>query len=652
MQPFSPLYRRFHILFVTLLLAGCAFSPRASTTPSSAVAAQPVAVRGTFNYSNDLFLQYHRRHAVALVDLHGFVIRDQRWNVPAESLIFGRLTLDEAKQSASYQVDLPLQPLATANRIGNSEGVKLYAAAYWADPFSENDSLSGWPTYLSSLRTDTEQADEVTGGKLLAWAPDDTQQFPSDFGSDHMLFSGDDPLQPLPAGYSVIDLDKRPFSIERAATPELNLIEAKDISKKDFSKLSYRHAFEQLFIQTRLEYAFNGIVGKEPDWDALFAKVAPQVLAAEQAHDAKAFFVALRNFVQGLRDGHSSIDGGDLEQQVRDATFGGGYGLAIRMLDDGRALVVYAKKGGPAERAGIQVGAELHTFNGATIDAALNQVMPPTAPFSTERARRYDQARYLLRAPVGTSAALTFTNPEGREQRVTLQAIDEKGSLQATSLHRGIDPTAPPIEYWILDSGLGYMRINSNDDDNELINELFKRALDSFHYNDVPGIIIDMRQNDGGTNLDLAGYLTKEPIPLSQLEYFNTATGKFEPDGGIEQIEPVSDPYSFKKLALLVGPACYSACEIEAYGFSKLKNMVVVGSEPTAGVEAEVARGEFTLPEGITIQIPTGRYVNKDGSLFLEGAGVAPTLRVPFDAPAALADNDIVLAAAEQAVLK
>lgn len=634
------------------LLASCAFGPRASVAPPPPSGiAQPVAVHGSFSYTNDIFLQYHRRHAVALVDLHGFVTRDQNWEVPAESLVFGRLTVDKVKNSASYQVDLPLQPNAESNKIGaNGSGVKLYAAAYWSDPFADNDTITGWPTYLSSLRTDVEQQDEVIGGKLIAWAADDQQQFPSDFGSDHMLFSDDDPLQSLAAGYSVIDLDARPFSIERAATPELNLYEAKDIGTKDFSKLSYRHAFEQLFIQSRLEYAFNGIAGKEPDWDALFRTIAPQVLAAETAHDPKAFFVALRSFVQGLRDGHSSIDGGDLTDEVNTAAFGGGFGLAVRTLDDDRTIVTYLKKDGPAAAAGILRGAELRAFNGTPIDTAIGQVSPPTAPFSTERARRYDQTRYLLRAPVDTSAKLSFVNPGGREQTVELTAIAEQSSLRATSLHRGSDPTAPPIEYWILDSGLGYVRINSNDDDLDLIDELFKRALDSFQYNDVPGVIIDMRQNDGGTNIDLAGYLTSKSISLARLEYFNTVTGAFEAEGRAEQVEPSSDPYSFDKVALLVGPACFSACEIEAYGFSKLENAIVVGSEPTAGVEAEVARGEFTLPEGITIQIPTGRYVKIDGSLFLEGAGVAPTLRVPFDEQAALAADDVVLAAAEKAL--
>jgi C-terminal processing protease CtpA/Prc len=165
-------------------------------------------------------------------------------------------------------------------------------------------------------------------------------------------------------------------------------------------------------------------------------------------------------------------------------------------------------------------------------------------------------------------------------------------------------------------------------------------------------VIVDLRQNDGGANLGLAGYLTDRAIPLAQLEYYSESTGRFEPDGGREQIEPIDDPYHFDKLAVLVDQGCFSACEIEAYGFSQVPGSIVVGQYPTAGVEAEVAQGQFQLPEDLWLQVPTGRYVLPDGALFIEGSGVAPTLRVPVDADALLSDKDVVLQAAERALLK
>jgi len=79
--------------------------------------------------------------------------------------------------------------------------------------------------------------------------------------------------------------------------------------------------------------------------------------------------------------------------------------------------------------------------------------------------------------------------------------------------------------------------------------------------------------------------------------------------------------------------------------------MMVIGEYPTAGVEAEVSRGQFKLPEGMSLQVPFGRFVLPDGSLFLEGQGVKPTVKVPIDATTAVSTDDEVLKAATAAVL-
>jgi len=51
------------------------------------------------------------------------------------------------------------------------------------------------------------------------------------------------------------------------------------------------------------------------------------------------------------------------------------------------------------------------------------------------------------------------------------------------------------------------------------------------------------------------------------------------------------------------------------------------------------------------MQFPTGRYTLPDGSIFLEGTGVAPTLRVPIDEETVFSEEDVVLQTAERAVL-
>lgn len=668
----------------SLLLAACSFSLPLQPTPAPTPPAspptrvvvaptlppvapptegvtQPARISGSFDYSNDFIFTYYVQNAVALVDMYGFVTRDHEWELPVESQILGFLEIDAANQRGSFLLHLPAVPAGTLIDVDNNgqadTGVQVFAVAYWPNeaggPFSEgNDRARGWPSYLASTVNDPENGDEVIGGKLVIWAPDDQQQFPVGFGEDGLLFTEDDPVGPVPAGYSIVDLDQAPFAFSQEPTPDLRLYEPADVAIKNLVDLSYTAAFDEMFAQVRREYAFSGIAGKEPAWDDLYAELAPRVVAAERARDARAFYMALRDFTLAFRDGHVGLSSGRFDGELFRSQAIGGYGMAVRELDDGRVIVVYVGAGGPADRAGIQVGAEVTAFNGQPIGAAIDAVQPFGAPFSTDFGLRYEQQRFLMRAPIGATVEIAFANRGQTPTSATLTAVAERESLFVTSLYRDANPAALPVEFRLLDSGIGYIKINSYYDDLYLLIRLFERALETFEQLEVRGIIIDMRQNSGGAPISLADYLTDREIPLGQREYFSEQTGRFEPSGPPRRVEPAATTYRFPRMALLVGPACASACDIGAYGFSQLPGMIVVGHYPTAGVYAEVARGQFLLPEGIALQVPTGRTVLPDGSIFLEGQGVPPTLRVPLTEETVLTDEDVLLREAERAILR
>ncbi len=621
----------------------------------------PVAIRGTMAFTNDIILKYYIEHAVALVDMHGFIVRDQRWEIPLKSQTLGYIKIDEEAFTGEYELQLPARPEALHNDLDNDgaaeTGVQTFAIAYWpnlyGDPYSTGDDRSrGWPNYLASVRTDTENKDEVIGGRLVVWAPDDGQSFPTGFGDDGLLFTGDDPAAPIPAGYSIVDLDTEPFTFTREEVAELTLYEPDDVAVKDFSDLSYSAAFEKMFNIVKVEYAFSDIPGKSPDWDAVWADVQPKVAAAESGDDALAFYQALADFTYAFKDGHVSVYEPFLANYNIEEKAGGGLGFAVIELDDGQVVVTYIDSFGPAGGAGIKVGALVTKFNNMDISEAIGLVQPLSAPNSTEREQRYQQARYLLRSPVGTSAKVTFENPGEHSRTAVLTSVREWGSLNATDLFRNYDPYALPVEFFLYDA-IGYVRVNSNYDDLNLILRLFERALKTFEEAGVRGVVIDLRANSGGASLGLAAFLTDEIIPMTQLEYYSEKTGKFEPDGPRGELLPNENIYRFDKLITLVGPACYSACEIEAYALSQVKDMIVMGQTPTAGVEAEVARGQFTMPEGITLRVPTGRFTLPDGSIFLEGVGVQPGVRIPVDYENVIAglENDVVFYEAAMKIL-
>lgn len=633
--------------------------PPVAVTPLSD---QPYQITGRFVVSNDFVVStYFMEHAVALIDMHGFVIRNEDWEIPVDSQVLGFVDIDLDSLSGTFDLNLPVQPEGEFNDVDNDgtadQGVQIFAVSYSPNltggPFSEGDDSSrGWPSYLASITTDSENNDEVTGGKLVLWSPDSNQGFPSGFGEDGLLFTGDDPSQAVPQGWSFVDLNDEPFKITREPSANFTLYEPSDVALKDFSSQSYSAAFDSMFEIVRKEYAFNGIPGKAPDWDSLYAEISPRVKEAEKNRDATAYFLALRDFTWAFKDGHVGLNGGAVEAQVFGAATEGGYGFAVRELDDGRVIVTYILPQGPAVAAGIQLGAQVTEFNGMPVSDAIETAEAWSAPFSMESSARYQKSRYLTRATLGSQATVTFINPGGVPQTATIQAIPERESFAVTSFFLGFDLSAMPVEYRIIDSNIGYVKINSNFDDLNLIVRVFERALKKFEEVKVSGVIIDMRQNSGGAPLGLAGFLTDQEIELGQLQYFSEATGQFENEGDPQTITPNENQYRFPVYALLVGPACSSACELEAYAFSQVPGMIVVGQYPSAGVEAEVARGQFLMPEGFSLQIPTGRFVLPDGSIFLEGQGVPLTVRVPVDEVTALSREDVILNTAVELLLK
>jgi C-terminal processing protease CtpA/Prc len=624
-------------------------------------AQQLTEIAGKFSYTNDIITTYYVEHAAALVDMYGFVQRDKEWEVPIDSQVLGFLTLDEQSKSGEYRIQLPQLPRAQfvdVNHDGKQEaGVQVFSTTYWpnavAGPYSEGDDPSfGWPNYLASTVIDTENEDELIGGKLVVWSPDDKQQFPTEFGLDGKLFTQDDPVGRIPAGYSVIDLDQKPFAISQEPTQDLKLYEPNDVAIKDFTKLSYSDAFKQMITILRKEYAFNGIAGKGPDWDALDREFTPRVAEAESKRDAVAFSAAIHDFTLQFHDGHVGVGEDPNVSALFRQQAGGGYGFVGRELDDGRFIVTYVLENGPAAQAGMSIGADVTEFGGKPIKQAIGEVKPFEGPFSTDFGLRTAQARYLVRAPVDTQISVTFANPGKPATTARLTAVQEFESYLQALPPSTSDPATLPVEARTLESGIGYIKVNSNYDDLGLIMRLFQRALKTFEDNQAPGLIIDERINPGGAPLGLAGYLTDQEIPLGQTQYYSEKTGKFESEGRPDKVRPTEEQYHFDKIALLVDQNCTSACEIESYGFSKVPGMIVVGQYPTGGVEAEVARGQFELPEGIKLQFPTGRIVLPDGSIFLEGQGVPPTVRVPIDAKNVLSSDDVVLKAAEAELTK
>ena len=232
-------------------------------------------------------------------------------------------------------------------------------------------------------------------------------------------------------------------------------------------------------------------------------------------------------------------------------------------------------------------------------------------------------------------------------------AVDYE-SLFAALPFFNLDELIMPVEGQVLDdSGLGYIRVTTFSDDYHLMASMWETYLEGLIENEVPGLIIDLRYNTGGSGglaMDFAGYFFDEEILLGRSSYYNDLTGEFEYTKYPARIKPGPILYE-GPIAVLVSPSCISACEGFANALSQGGRSTIVGHYPSAGAFGEVGRGQYTLPEELEMQFPTGRPETLDGQLLIEGQGVPLDITVPVTEGSALGIVDSILQAAVEVLL-
>jgi carboxyl-terminal processing protease len=432
----------------------------------------------------------------------------------------------------------------------------------------------------------------------------------------------------------------------------------------DYGSLPWTEAFEATHAKFSREYAFSEWKGV--DWPGLSARFLPRIRRAQETGDEKAYYLALLEYVCSISDGHIKLNAEDpsVPKALAAERTGGGLGMAAAELDDGRIVAAAIVPSGPAARAGIGAGAEILSWNGEPVRAAIDRVVVGSVPIktltkaiggespqATAEHHRLEQVRLLPRAPVGSSVEVTFKNPgEGSPRTMRLTAIDDGGqNLDLVNFARRPE-LSDRVEFRILPEGFGYVRLaleldlaNMEDYPFEIYRR-FREAIRSFVDAGAPGVIVDLRGNYGGSDrlaADLAGFFHAAPSFYEAQEFYDGRTGKFlrltlderNPDAPVDHlpIEP-QEPHYGGPLVILVNPGTISSGEGLAMGLRRSPRGRVVGFHGTNSSFGMVG-GLIRMPGGYRIGYPFGRSVDADGIVQLDSrngfGGVAPDLRVP-----------------------
>jgi C-terminal processing protease CtpA/Prc len=648
--------------------------PSITATPGPTIAPTPVVavndadtgvqvVTGEYDFGDPSLPSYGDDPFIALIDVSGEVTHHYdpvtTWYDFDAPQILGALTSDINTAPVSYEIRLPINPGGTlhdVNHDGKTDvGVSVYDVSFGFNDDGDNIVESTDPVFSASDYSSGNYQDltEVAGGKLIVYAPDGNQSFPSGFGADGKLFTDDDPIAPLEAGWTVVDLDHRTFNFDRSATASVDIYEGGIGTVSDFSDESYAQAFDSVVKTMRREYVFTDFYNL--DWDAIHSKYRPAFEQADKDNDRLAYERALKDFLDNaIPDGHVGlIDAPDIDTlyQMPD-NLKGSLGMTIRTLDDGRVVVNYITEDGPADTGGLRLRDEIVAIDGKPIADAIADAPLLNPPYSSASLKLLDQERAVLRAPVDTDVEVTFHIPGDKDTRtttITTVADDESLSVGYDSVYGPLRDSNNLLDYKILPSGYGYVAFYAFDENTRLTLALWKRALQYFEDNSVSGLIIDMRYNNGGfpyLGNNMLGYLFDEQTDVGETSYYFPDVDRIMVNPAQKDtIVPAQGPHFDGKVAVLISPTCFSACEFFSWDLQSSGRARTVGYYSTGGLGGSVK--EVSMPDDVTFQFTFGTGLDLNGNINIQETGVLPDIVVPVNEDTVFGDSDHVLSYAE-----
>ena len=394
------------------------------------------------------------------------------------------------------------------------------------------------------------------------------------------------------------------------------------------------------------------------DLDTLCTEMSGRLKSLDSA---KSFLTLVREFVAGMQDGHANARAPWPTPQRR-RTLRWPFSLALI----GDRFIIIRVSG---ELDPLRVGDELGSVNGRPI-REIHTAQVRTTPASSPASRRYLALR-AVRWTGDEMINVVARRPDGEVVRC------EVATLRPIANASNEDP----IEWRVLESGFGYVRLPSFAQDRKIWEEggktpdSLKRALSAKKERlnqaftglaKTPGLILDLRDNGGGSDL-LGHYLAQFLVDARKHPtYYSLQTHVSEdllalPEFGnlkgvpkhlAERKAPIPiqrDPKVNRyagRVAVLMNEGCFSAtdCFLNYIACAAAK-IALVGRPNAAGAGAP--RRMVKLKHSrIEISFCTMRVWNPGGAL-VESRPLIPTVPVPLNREDLLRERDADLTAAE-----
>lgn len=327
-------------------------------------------------------------------------------------------------------------------------------------------------------------------------------------------------------------------------------------AQQSFSREQFTSDFDYLWLSLRDKYAYFG--KKETDWARVRELYRPKLAGVRTRSD---FVTLLEQILDELYDNHTSLNT-NLQSSPRLVPTGLDVWAEWRK---GRAVITQLRRGFSAEQAGLKVGMEIISINGAPIEQTVNRRLPKAL-----RNIKLDARNWAL------IAVLAGTHDTPRN----ITARSRNGGVNSYQLDLPTHNTVnkyryePKVEWKVLPGRIGYIKINDLIA-TEIVAQ-FDAALEGLR--ESRGLILDLRDIPRGGNTDVAepimgrlierqmGY--QEVVPLHEPKY-------------IKQVSPRGWTYK-APIVVLVNRWTASMGEGIAIGLDGMKRATIVGTRMSA----------------------------------------------------------------------
>lgn len=288
----------------------------------------------------------------------------------------------------------------------------------------------------------------------------------------------------------------------------------------------------------------------------------------------------INGYVSGIGDKYAGYIPANSYYELQQTTSGVVTGPGFEAEDNGSGYlaITYVYKGGSAEANNVKVGDIITEIDGRS----LLSMEPATALERISGDVGTKLSLHLLRGTEEFNVSLI-------RQQITISSVTDK----------------------MLGDGIGYIKISAF---NGKTAEQFSEALNSLRTDGAKSLIIDLRQNGGGTISSL------KPMLNRLISAAVVATAEYR--GGVKKtlIETDSSDIISMKTAILVDGGTASAAELFAVALKDEGGAVLVGTQ-TYG--KGVIQNTYELSDGSALSFSTAKIIPSKSEPY-DGVGLKP----------------------------